>query len=269
MFRFCPIHDLGWVSFKPTTEAYQTCYSIDGHCFEGTYNASTSCGHGIVRFSNGVATFEGEFDLDCCFGRFCLTDGSIYVGSSYHGLRHGDGIWSSGEIIISGRWVHGVLNGHGVVNTPTFSYEGGLRNNMKHGYGTIDYKGHIFTGMWDNDRIHGRGMITIKNKNVTFVGFWQNDEIYMVYLPETRDFTELQWFLKRNEDGANEICYLEPTTKLMFDKDGYILDKKEANAAWPNSSYQLCNNLDWNFDSSWESSVSTILIDQNGIESIV
>ena len=108
-----------------------------------------------------------------------------YKGEWRNGLPNGNGIKHTykDDTYIYGNFVDGNAEGH---CKQTFEqtwekmepyYEGEFKRNEYHGQGEYHYgDGNYYKGEWKDSKYHGYGAEYSKDKNKTWVGYFENDE---------------------------------------------------------------------------------------------
>jgi len=105
---------------------------------------------------------------------------SVYEGGMLRGLRHGEGVFRSGngQLVYEGSWVHGKRDGQGSLQYGSNSiYVGSFVDNNRQGNGRMVYNsGNIYDGEWRANVRHGEGVMAWKNRNERYSGSWKDGE---------------------------------------------------------------------------------------------
>jgi hypothetical protein len=161
----------------------------------GTYTGDRVDGkrHGQGTYVKGAFTYKGgwENDRPCGHGNAVSPDGKVYEGGWKDGEYSGEGrltvparglptatpssAQSALQDVIEGTFVRNLLHGKGRIVTPTFTYEGEFRSGAFHGQGTFTrVTGEVVSGEFHAGKMHNCSGSYRPNRNVVFVGKWEN-----------------------------------------------------------------------------------------------
>ncbi|EQC30804.1 hypothetical protein SDRG_11565 [Saprolegnia diclina VS20] len=157
-----------------------TATFINGQVYAGTFWMGHMHGKGRIVWPDGIV-YEGDFDYDELSGhaKYSWPDGSVYEGGVLHGLRHGLGRFSQGDVAYDGEWVDGREHGVGTKvydATKGIAYEGDWRDGLRDGAGIMRYgKKLVYKGSWIRDMKTGRGCMQWLDRAETYDGGWLED----------------------------------------------------------------------------------------------
>ena len=118
-----------------------------------------------VRGPCGVKTVLGCGDQpEECFSAIQYSDGSIYVGGTRNGLRHGRGVrtYAGVPVLYEGEYAMGMKQGQGKLlklDGTGVIYEGGWLMEKKHGFGKLYSPSAAYEGEFLDDKFHGKGKL--------------------------------------------------------------------------------------------------------------
>lgn len=110
-----------------------------------------------------------------------LADGSVYIGETNFGLRHGRGVnhFTNGDVY-EGEWRNGMMHGLGRVETALGDvYDGSWEASERHGHGAYSWdNGDSYVGEWRRGKQHGAGTYT--ENGIVFEGAWKENVAFML-----------------------------------------------------------------------------------------
>ncbi len=227
-----PVAKYGQVTLHVDKEVFRTNHielsakSQHGHYFVGKFTQNV--------FFEALLTYPDATVCQGCFyndhqgnGTIKYPDGKVYHGEWKEGHPHGVGTLTTKEHTYTGCWAFGLFHGFGKItyaNGDTF--DGHYKNDFKCGYGILKcVNGDSYSGEWLNGCKHGKGTMRYAS-GYEVKGLWVNDKLLKVF---HIDKTKMQWFL----DEKNEmVCWLDPTTKTVFDEHGNVLHYPHNQHVW-------------------------------------
>lgn len=156
----------------------------NGDIYDGEMISGKKNGIGKMTFVNGNI-FQGIWENDNMkHGKMIYTDNyknqtGEYEGDFVNGVCHGNGIFISQEVVMSGQWekdeiINGILD-YKKYNNETMDefeknyryYEGEIKYSAPDGYGKMIFRnGDIYTGAWKGGEIYGKGKMEYINGNI-------------------------------------------------------------------------------------------------------